>query len=296
MTGHIGFIGLGIMGSALSGHLQAGGYSVIGYDIDVGRAAEHRARGGMTATSVASVVQSAQIVITSLPSPAALATVVDEAAAQGRHDLIMVDTSTLGIEVKQAARARLEQCGGVLLDAPLSGTGAQARERDLVIFLSGDMAAKASVQPVLAAMSRAVYDAGSFGQGSRLKFVANLLVAVHNVAAAEALLLADRAGLDLDLVLAAVAGGAGSSRMFEVRGPLMVREQYEPATVRLEVFMKDLAIIDAFATDCQSPTPMLTAARAVYAAAMAEGRKDQDSAAVMAVLRARQTRPSSASS
>jgi 3-hydroxyisobutyrate dehydrogenase-like beta-hydroxyacid dehydrogenase len=296
MTGHIGFIGLGIMGSALSGHLQAGGYSVIGYDIDVGRAAEHRARGGMTAASVASVVQSAQIVITSLPSTAALATVVDEAAAQGRHDLIMVDTSTLGIEAKQAARARLEQCGGVLLDAPLSGTGAQARERDLVIFLSGDMAAKASVQPVLAAMSRAVYDAGSFGQGSRLKFVANLLVAVHNVAAAEALLLADRAGLDLDLVLAAVADGAGSSRMFEVRGPLMVRGQYEPATVRLEVFMKDLAIIDAFATDCQSPTPMLTAARAVYAAAIAEGRKDQDSAAVMAVLRARQARPSSASS
>jgi 3-hydroxyisobutyrate dehydrogenase-like beta-hydroxyacid dehydrogenase len=165
-----------------------------------------------------------------------------------------------------------------------------------VIFLSGDMAAKASVQPVLAAMSRAVYDAGSFGQGSRLKFVANLLVAVHNVAAAEALLLADRAGLDLDLVLAAVADGAGSSRMFEVRGPLMVRGQYEPATVRLEVFMKDLAIIDAFATDCQSPTPMLTAARAVYAAAIAEGRKDQDSAAVMAVLRARQARPSSASS
>jgi L-threonate 2-dehydrogenase len=287
MTGPTGFIGLGIMGSALSGHLLAAGYPVIGYDIDAGRAADHRARGGTTADSVASVVRSADIVITSLPSTAAFDAVVTEAAAVGRGDLIVVDTSTLAIEVKESARARLAAGGGNLLDAPLSGTGAQARNRDLVIFLSGDAPAKARVQSVLEAMSRRVYDAGAFGQGSRLKFVANLLVAVHNVAAAEALLLAERAGLDPDLVLAAVADGAGSSRMFEVRGPLMVADQYEPATVRLEVFLKDLNLIDAFAAGCQSPTPMLAAARAIYDAAMTEGRQDQDSAAVMAVLRGR---------
>jgi 3-hydroxyisobutyrate dehydrogenase-like beta-hydroxyacid dehydrogenase len=134
-------------------------------------------------------------------------------------------------------------------------------------------------------MTRAHYDVGEFGNGSKVKLVANLLVAVHNVAAAEALLLAERAGLDLGTVLAAVSDGAGTSRMFEVRGPQMVTADYADATMRVSVFGKDLQIVAAFAREYGSPVPLFSVASVFYQAALAQGRGEQDTASVHAVLR-----------
>jgi 3-hydroxyisobutyrate dehydrogenase-like beta-hydroxyacid dehydrogenase len=125
---------------------------------------------------------------------------------------------------------------------------------------------------------------GPFGNGTRIKLIANLLVAVHNCAAAEALVLARRAGLDAGLVYEAIKGGAGSSRMFEVRGPMMVAETYQPATMKIDVFDKDLGLIAAFAKETGSPTPLFDAAATLYAEALAGGHGKDDSAAVHAVL------------
>jgi L-threonate 2-dehydrogenase len=147
-------------------------------------------------------------------------------AARAALGLTVIETSTLAPEDKEAERQFLAGHQAWLLDCPVSGTGSQARDKDLVAYLSGDEAAKARALPVLAAMTREIYDVGDFGNGRKLKLVANLLVAVHNVAGAEALVLAERAGLDLATVLATVGDGAGTSRMFEVRGPAMAAQDY----------------------------------------------------------------------
>ncbi len=283
-----GFVGLGTMGSALSAHLLAAGYQVVGYDIDPARLAAHAARGGEAATSPAGAAVGAEVVITSLPTAAALLDVATGAgglASGARPGLVVIETSTLPVTVKRQARDALAEGGIVLLDCPLSGTGGQALNKDVVAYLSGPEEAKARALPVLRAFARGVHDVGEFGSGSAVKLIANLLVAIHNVAAAEALVLAERAGLDLTAVLAAVADGAGSSDMFEVRGPAMAAADYSGPGVTTTVFAKDLEIIAGFAKQTGTPTPLFALASSFYAAALAQGHADDDTACVHAVLR-----------
>jgi putative dehydrogenase len=284
----VGFVGLGVMGSAMSGHLLAAGFPVLGFDVDARRRAEHEARGGVACAGPAEVARGADLVFTSLPSAEALLAVldgVDGLHAAGRPGLVVVETSTLGPDTKQDARDRARAWGGTLLDCPMSGTGQQARDGDLVAYLSGDdAAAKERARPGLAAFTREQYDLGPFGRGTAMKLVANLLVAVHNAAAAEALLLAERAGLDLQDVLAAVGDGAGSSRMFQVRGPLMAAGRYLPATATVATMQKDNALIAAFAQSVASPTPLFSATTVLYQAAVAQDRLLEDTACVYGVL------------
>ena len=234
----VGFIGLGEMGSALSAHLLAAGWVVAGYDIDAARLAAHEERGGQAAASPAGAAVRAEVIITSLPSAQALRHVAGELSGTPPGRLV-IETSTLPVTVKEDARDFLAKRHLVLLDCPLSGTAAQARTKDIVAYLSGPGDAKARAEPVLRAMTRGIHDVGAFGNGSAVKFIANLLVAVHNTAAAEALVLAERAGLDLATVLAAVRDGAGTSRMFEVRGPAMAAADYSGPGMRASVFGKD---------------------------------------------------------
>ena len=283
----VGLVGLGVMGSAMSTHLLAAGFPVLGFDIDPGRRAEHEACGGAVSDSPADVARSADVVITSLPSAAALLAVLDGEGglrAGTRPGLVVIETSTLSPETKQDAHDRARAWGGTLLDCPMSGTGQQARDGDLIAYLSGDAAAKQKAMPVLAALTRAQHDLGAFGRGTTMKLVANLLVAVHNAAAAEALLLAQRAGLDLDLVLAAVGDGAGGSRMLQVRGPLMAAGRYAEPTATVETMQKDNALIAAFAASVASPTPLFSTTAVLYQAAVAQDRLHEDTACVFGVL------------
>jgi 3-hydroxyisobutyrate dehydrogenase-like beta-hydroxyacid dehydrogenase len=283
----VGFIGLGVMGSAMSGHLLAAGFPVLGFDVDPIRRSEHEARGGVACAEPAEVAWGADVVVTSLPSAAALVAVLDGEGglhAGARPGLVVVETSTLGPDTKQDARDRAQAWGGTLLDCPMSGTGQQARDGDLVAYLSGDDAAKGRARPVLAAFTRQQYDLGAFGRGTAMKLVANLLVAVHNAAAAEALLLAERAGLDLQDVLTAVGDGAGGSRMLQIRGPLMAEGRYLPATATVATMQKDNALIAAFAESVASPTPLFSATTVLYRAAVAQDRLQEDTACVYGVL------------
>jgi L-threonate 2-dehydrogenase len=284
VTEAVGFIGLGVMGSALSSHLLAAGWQVAGYDTDPAALAAHQERGGTSVASSAEVARHAELVVTSLPTAQALRDVTSELGAHpGR---VVIETSTLPVPVKEQAREFLAERNVVLLDCPLSGTGGQASNKDVVAYLSGPPDAKARAEPVLRAMTRNIHDVGAFGNGSAVKLIANLLVAVHNAAAAEALVLAEQAGLDLGTVLEAVADGAGTSRMFEVRGPAMAAADYSGPGVRTSVFGKDLEIIAGFAREVSSPTPLFALTSALYTAALAQGREDQDAACVHAVLRA----------
>lgn len=283
----VGIVGLGIMGSAMAANLVRAGFKVIGYDPVAACRNRHRKAGGNVASSSRDVAGLAGILITSLPSAKALSQVVDEILTSEKSKQIVIETSTLPIPVKQAARKRLAAAGVTLLDCPLSGTGAQARVKDLVVYGSGDHAAFKRTIPVLNGFSRGHYFIGKFGNGSKMKFAANLLVAIHNVSAAEAVVLARRSGLNPALAVKVLGDGAGSSRMLQVRGPMMARRSYLPATVTNEIWRKDMKIIGDFVRELGSPAPLFSATKAIYDAAMALGYATADTAAVCAVLERR---------
>jgi 3-hydroxyisobutyrate dehydrogenase/glyoxylate/succinic semialdehyde reductase len=285
MNKTVGIVGLGIMGSAIARNLVERGWHVIGFDIDAARRAELAQANVTIADDVGQVARDAPIIMTSLPNPAAVADVAQAIANSGQSPRIVVELSTLTIADKLRFEAILKKAGHIALDCPLSGTGAQAKMRDLVVYASGDSDAIAGCTELFADFAKQSADLGAFGNGSRMKFIANHLVAIHNVATAEAMVLAERAGLDPKMVVDMVGPGAGGSRMFQMRAPMMVEGVYEPATMRVSTWKKDMAIIAEFADDVGCKTPMFTLTQPVYTEAMAMGLGDQDTAAVFEVLK-----------
>lgn len=287
MAKRVGIVGIGIMGTAMMRNLVKAGFEVVGYDIAETAMTRLAEAGGIAATSPRDVAEKAEIVITSLPSVDAFEAVMmgqgGIASSNGKGQIV-VECSTLPVELKVQGEARLKAEGKILLDCPVSGTGAQAAKGDLVVFASGEEAAFERCREVLAGISRAQKYVGAFGNGSRMKFIANHLVTIHNVAAAEALVLGEMAGLDVALVFDVIADSAGSSRMFQVRGPLMVEGRYDAPTATFKTHHKDLDIIGKFAADLHCPTPLFSAATQFYHAGIAEGRAEEDTAAVCAVL------------
>jgi 3-hydroxyisobutyrate dehydrogenase/glyoxylate/succinic semialdehyde reductase len=280
-----GIVGLGIMGGAIARNLVERGWRVIGFDVDAGRRAELASAGVAIAGDVGELTRRTPIIMTSLPSPAAVEAVAQAIADSGQSPRIVLELSTLALADKLRFEAILKQAGHAALDCPLSGTGAQARNRDLIVYASGDSDAIARCAGLFADFARQSADLGAFGNGSRMKFVANHLVAIHNVATAEAMMLAQRAGLDPQMVVAMIGPGAGGSRMFQMRAPMMVEGVYEPATMKVSTWKKDMAIIAEFAEDVGCATPLFTLTQPVYAEALAMGLGDSDTAAVFEVLK-----------
>jgi 3-hydroxyisobutyrate dehydrogenase-like beta-hydroxyacid dehydrogenase len=282
----VGIVGVGIMGSAIARNLIAAGTPVTGFDIAAERRDELAAMGGKVVASAAEVADTAEVILTSLPSVAAFDETVAAILAKPHRNLVVAELSTLPIEVKLRAHAVLAKAGIVLLDCPLSGTGAQAVTRDLVIYASGDRAACDRCAPVFAGFSRLTHYLGAFGNGSKMKFLANLLVAIHNIASAEAIVLGVKAGLDPDQIVRVIGSGAGTSRVFELRAPLMAKADYHPPTMKVGIWQKDMEVIGDFAKSLGVATPLFAACVPIYNAAIGLGLAAADTAAVCAVLEA----------
>jgi len=281
-------IGLGLMGGAIARNLAAAGWTVLGYDIDPVCLAEAAAAGVTPASGAADLAVTVPTLLTSLPAPEALIGTAHAIAAARVPPRVIVEASTFALEDKLGAEAVLRDAGHVLLDCPLSGTGAQAKSKDLVVYASGDRDAIAALAPLFADFARQAHDVGQFGNGTRMKFVANLLVAIHNVASAEAFVLGMKAGLEPQQIFDLVSAGAGNSRIFELRGPMMVGNRYdgENVTMKMSVWQKDMAAIGDFARRVGAPTPLFDATMPLYAAAMSTGHAADDTASVCAVLEA----------
>jgi 3-hydroxyisobutyrate dehydrogenase/glyoxylate/succinic semialdehyde reductase len=281
----VGIVGLGIMGGAIARNLVDRGWRVIGYDTDASRRAELAQVSVTIAVDAGQVAREAPTIMTSLPTPAAAEDVAQAIANSRQPPRIVVELSTLTIADKLRFEAILHKAGHVALDCPLSGTGAQAKNRDLIVYASGDSDAIARCAGLFSDFAKQSADLGRYGNGSRMKFVANHLVAIHNVATAEAMILAERAGLDPKMVVEMVGPGAGGSRMFQMRAPMMVVGVYEPATMKVSTWKKDMAVIAEFADEVGCATPLFTLTQPVYAEAIAMGLGDQDTAAVFEVLK-----------
>ena len=284
MKERIGVVGIGVMGSAMSGHLLRAGYEVHGFDVISEKVEDFVELGGVAESSGAAVAAASDIVLLSLPTVQSL----DDAAADvagGAHDnLVVVEMGVFPMDAKERARSRLAAVGVELMDVPVSGTGLQAADATLVVFASGSEEAFQRTAPIFDVIGRSTHFLGEFGNGSVMKYIANLLVAVHNLAAAEAHALGIAAGMDPALVQKVMSDGVGSSKIFDIRGPMMVADTYDPPAARLSIILKDAGIIKAFAEGVGSPTPLLDTAIPIYEQSKADGLGDLDAAALCRYL------------
>jgi len=280
----IGLLGLGIMGSAMAGNLMKAGFEVHGFDPTAKARQRFKTSGGHVSKDAADLVQSVDVVITSLPSATALMETANVLAHAGHKGLLVIETSTLDIKDKDAARDVMAKKGVTLLDCPLSGTGAQAARKDLTVYASGPASDIRQLAPVFEGFSKAHFDLGAFGNGMKMKLMANLLVAIHNVSTAEALLLGQRWGIKPSTAVKVLSDGAGGSRMLQVRGPMMENEGWKEATMKISVWQKDMKLIAQALADAQVPAPLFAATIPLYNAAMGMGHESNDTAAVFDVL------------
>ena len=286
MNRTIGMIGVGVMGTAFTRNLLKDGFAVVGYDPSADAMDRLRAEGGTAMASPRAVAEAAPVAFVSLPSTDALHAAVSAAdgLASAQATTILIETSTLPVADKETARDRLAATGKTLLDCPLSGTGAQALVRDLVVFGSGDREAYDIALPAIQAMSRQQFYLGEFGRGSVMKYIANLLVTIHTVSTAEAMVFGMKAGFDPGVIFDTLAESAGTSRMFQVRGGTMRDEAYEKVASTIKTHCKDLSIIEDFASKMHCPTPLFAVASQVYQMSAAQGRELQDTSSVCAAM------------
>jgi putative dehydrogenase len=284
MAREVGVVGLGIMGGAFAHNLVKAGWHVVGFDIDPARCRAMARAGVKIAPNAKTLARDVPSIITSLPKPAALEATVRAVVNARVSPRVIVEASTFTIDDKRKAERALSEAGHVMLDCPVSGTGAQAKTKDLAIYASGDSKSIRKLRPLFAAFARAVHDLGAFGNGSRMKYVANLLVAINNVASAEAMVLGLKAGLDAQTVRAMVSVGAGTSRVFELRAPMMVKGRYDNPSMKVSVWQKDMAVIGEFARQLGCPTPLFNATVPIYNKAVKTGHAEHDTASVCAVL------------
>ena len=289
----IGVVGLGIMGGIMAETLRKSGYAVCGYDVAAAATARLKRAGGTPLQSAAEVAATADVLITSLATSQALASVAAEIAGTQLLDdqqkrakrLIIIETSTLPLADKDAAAKLLTAAGHTVLDCPISGTAARMKERAWTIFVSGDAKASQQIRPILRAFTGNLPHVGAFGHGTKMKYAANHLVAIYNVAYGEVVTFARKMGLDarqmLDLFGNSPVLGTGVMRL---RMPFMLDREYSPPTMKVEVWQKDMQVIGDMAKLLGCPVPLFNACAPIYTAAMAQGLAQEDTASVAEVL------------
>lgn len=286
MSMTVGIVGIGAMGGPIAGHIAAAGHRLVGFDPDPQRQAVLTGLGGRLAASAGTAVAAADLSLLLLPTPGALAEVVQDIAAHARAGALVLECGTFPIADKERARDVLTARGITLLDCPLSGTAAQAAAKNLSLFGSGDWDQYDRAAPVIKAFTERADYVGPFGNGMRLKLVANALVATHTAAAAEALGFAQRLGLDVAVTHRVLsASPAAGSAMLKHRGAMMVEQRYVPAGGALTVLIKDARIIAQAAREAGADMPLFTAAAARFETEYAKGEPHRDAAAVFEAFR-----------
>ncbi len=289
-----GVVGLGNIGGGVAKNLAGSGHRVIGYDTDAARISAAGIEAGVDAADVASRTDLIVLAVATLTAwRASLAAI----SATGRRGLVVADLCTFPIEEKRGAHEELARAGIDLLDCPVSGARPQAQAGELAMLVSGEEDAFDRVRPALESFCKSVLHVGGFGESAKIKYILNLMISIHNMASAEAFLLARKAGVDLQLMADAVKQSAAASRVFDIRADKWIKGDYDDPTAELAIQLKDKDVIRDFAAAHDCPTPMFDAAMPYYIAAGAQGWQQQDAASILAVLEAmagipRETPPS----
>src|SRR5271170_1515335 len=277
----VGVIGLGKMGLPIARNLMDRGFAVIGYRRS--GSPELAAAGGIVAGSAAEVADAADVLLSIVPDADAVEEVIQgpEGTLKAlRPGTIHIEMSTIDVPRKARLRDQVRANGGDLLDCPISGSPGMVAPRLATTFASGDRISVDQVSAVLDAISGPWVYTGPFGTGAQLKYIANMLMAVHTVAAAEAMALARRSGLDLGLVQQTLDNSIASSAIWKQRGPVMAERAWSPAPGPVRTLHPILEQIEDYAAQTGLPAPVFAAAKEVFDKALADGWGDLDIACV----------------
>jgi 3-hydroxyisobutyrate dehydrogenase len=281
----IGFIGVGKIGLAISENLIKSGRRVVGYRRS--SLAEFEKIGGLPARSSADVGAQADIVFSCLPSTEALDDVVQGPRGlvhTARPGQIVVELGSHPLPDKQRQIAPLAQKGATFIDGEVSGTPGMVSAKKGVIYLAGDAAACKKLEGVVAGFADRCLYFGEFGAASRVKLVNNLLVAIHIAATAEAMALGLKAGVDVPLMIQAIAMGSGGSTQFGIRAPWMAERRFLPVQGSVPALQHYFPMIGDFADSAGVATPMLDCAAALYERFVAMGFAEFDGAKMVDVI------------
>lgn len=254
----VGIIGLGIMGRPMAKNLVAGGFSVVGTDINpkfIDQAAQF---GVVGAPTVAALAQQCDIIIALLPTPAASLEVSLGAAGIGTHarpGTLVLEMSSLSPVTAKEIHAGLHARSIAMMDAPVSGGEPKAIDGTLAIMAGGATQDFERARPVFAAMGTTITHVGEVGAGCMAKLANQIMVAVNIAGVAEALTLAAKAGVDPALVFEAVRHGFAASAVLDAKGPMMLDRNYTPGA-RMEIHSKDLANVLETAHTLAAPVPL----------------------------------------
>ena len=286
-TKKIGLIGLGIIGSSILRNIHDSEFSPIGFDIDQKIIDTLNHEGLNTSSSLKEIIDQSSIIITSLPNNKALDETIDLIIQQDNRKVeLLIETSTLSLECKIKNQERLNAINVDILDCPISGTGRQAENKDIVMYASGLKESYEMALPVLETFSRESFFLGDFGNATKVNLIANLLVSIHNVASAEAIRLGEKSGLDLNQLYKVISSGAATSKIFELRAPMMIAKDYSPASMKMNVWKKDMELIRDMIDNHEIDSPLFKMTEQLYKKAEELDLNELDTASVMEVLRA----------
>ena len=289
MPDSYGILGLGNLGGGVAKCLLGKGASLTGWDPLPEKLSAFTAAGGKPGNGATGVIQAVDVVVLSLPSAAALDSVVADILAVGKPGQVVVETSTLPLAVKEAARDRLAARGIHMLDCTVSGAARQAETGTLAMQMSGDAALCERIRPFVAGFTSSATYVGDFGMAIRMKLIINMMGAVMMELTSEAFLMAEKAGVDVDIFIDVIKKSAVGSRMFEIRSHAMKSRVYDDPkamTAGLGIGVKDNHVIRDFAEGIGTPLPLFNAAFPYYEAAMARGWAGRDISCISEVLRA----------
>jgi putative dehydrogenase len=277
----VGLIGLGKMGLPIAYNLLERGFPVVGFRRS--GSPELVAAGGEVVASPAEVAARSNVLLSIMPDAAAVEEVVTGPAGTLTTmpaGTVHIEMSTVDVDRKARVRDAVRAAGGDMLDCPTSGSPGMVAPRLATTFVSGEQASVDRVRPVLDAISGPWVYTGAFGTGAHLKYVANLLLAVHTVAAAEATVLARRAGLDLELVQRTLDNSIAASAIWKQRGPVMHTRAWSPTPGPINTLRPILDQIEAYVVSVGLPAPVFASAKSVFDKAVADGWGELDIASV----------------
>lgn len=283
MSKTVGIVGLGAMGSAMAVMLVKAGYKVVGFDLRDATLDELEENGGTRANSPRAVAEAADVVLLSLPSIEAFRAVISgqgSVTSAAKQGLVLIDTCTMPVAVKEEGARIAADNGMTLIDGTVSGNRDMILAKTLTAYMSGDRAAYDAHADILSAFTRKHSFVGAFGNASKIKFVINHLVCIQTCANAEAMAMGLKAGLAAEDIFDLVKGSAANSVLWEVRGPMMVNEDYTSSRGNFGMASKDGPVIGEFAQSMGYPAPLFQAALQMHHAAVGLGMYDIDTAAL----------------
>ena len=283
----IGFIGLGRMGLPMSYNLLKAGFYLTVHNRSQAKVRQIASGGATAAKSTAEITQQCDILLACLPDIATSEEVFlgpDGVIANARPGQVLVDHSTVGINTSKACAEAAQAKGALFLDAPISGGAERAENATLVIMAGGPKEAYDAASPAFDAMGATVRHTGPTGTGTTVKLVNQLLVGIHSLAAAEAMLMGTKSGADPALVYELVSSGWGQSFMLDRNAPVMLDQTYDDARAPLRTILKDLGLIQELARSIGAPTPAGDLAYKVFTQAAEAGLGDLDTSVVVKLL------------